>query len=128
MATTTSKMIAARALHNTLLKDQSMYCNSCGDSYVPELMPCCDTPEIGKHIDFCVAVAKQNKELRESRSNGLASTKDKSMRWGLSIPPVFFKELCDSFKNMYGEKLLATKQDFRGFLKHFKEYRICERV
>lgn len=111
---------------NTILKDSTVYCNMCGLDYAVETHPCCEEPQLGTHMQHVMMVVKQNKELRKSRRNEFASTKDASMRWGASLPPRFFEEWDRGFRRTYKEKLIRDQKDFRKFMKKFKAFTICE--
>ncbi|HHI04318.1 MAG TPA: hypothetical protein ENL45_02115 [Candidatus Woesearchaeota archaeon] len=125
---TNNKWEAVRAIINTLLKDQQMYCNWCGQPFTPWDFPCCENPQVGTHATHIKNVIEQNRFIKDSRKNEFASTEDKSLRWGISLPPKFFKELCDAFENIYGEKLLKDNKDLHAFMKEFPQFCVCEKV
>jgi len=95
---------------------------------MPWDFPCCENPQVGRHIDHLRGVIKENRMIRETRKNKFASTEDKSIRWGISLPPKFFKDLCDAFEKTYGEKLLRDNNDLHEFMKEFPPFCVCEEV
>lgn len=125
---TKSKMLAARSMLNVLLKDNTKYCNWCGSTYSKETFPCCDNPQVGKHIDHIRGIIRQNKAVRETRKNDFASTDTKQWRWGISLPPKVYQiwDLC--FKKSFGCKLFETKEDMASFCKEFKMFAIPKRI
>ena len=125
---TQNKWIAARALLNTILKDNSFYCNWCNKDWNPKEFPCCEAPQVGRHIDHTKGIIKQNKEIRETRKNDYASNDDKTFRWGISLPPRVFTLWGKAFCDTYGEKLLKDDKDLIKFMKEFPEFRIPKKV
>ena len=125
-------MTAVRSLINTMLKDQARYCNHCGENYVKELYPCCEEARagnhaVGRHIDHCRGVIKDNKRLRQSRLNRYGSTGDKSLRWTLALPPKFLMELEMMWKKIdNGNKLFENQKDVRDFMREFPAFKVCE--
>jgi hypothetical protein len=118
------------------LKDPSIYCNWCGKQYEGDdvkYIPsnsCCESPQIGRNIDHCMAIIKQNRELRETRRNSFASTQDKSIRFAVSLPPTllgfldkFFRQFSDDKKGIFKEEGELT-----WFAKRFPQFTIPERV
>lgn len=125
---TNNKWEAVRAMINTLLKDKTVYCNECGkDIHYPEICGC-ETPHVGRHSDFVSAIVKQNKMIRETRLVDTGATKDKSMRWGLSIPPRFLFELETAWKQMYHEKLFKNNQELHRFMREFPAFATCNKT
>lgn len=125
---TNDKWEALKAFINTWLKDKTLYCNYCNQDYKPELGPCCDSPQIGTNISVTSALIKQNREHTKSRMNEFASSKDKTMRWGVSIPVRLYHDANNYFK-MHGEKgLFNDNNDLRKFMKKFRAFRIAEKV
>lgn len=123
---TNNKWDAVRAMINTLLKDKTAYCNECGSDWTG--IPCCDNPHIGRHLDFVQAIIDQNRDVVATRLNDHGMTKDKSMRWGLSLPPRFLKELEIGFKSMYNEKLMKDSREMHRFMKEFPAFTTCSKV
>lgn len=123
-------MKAARHILNLLLKSDRKYCNDCGKEYDKENFPCCDNPQVGRHLDHVKGIIKQNAELRKERANDFASNKEKTLRWGISLPPYLFREWEEVFQRTQGEKLFRTdknyKKDFKQFIKEFKQFAICK--
>jgi len=89
---------------------------------------CCDNPQIGNNKDHTYALIRQNKELRKERVNAHGANKTKTMRYGLSLPPRLFQDLRAYFKRLYNEKLFATKEDMRKFMKAFPAFSIPEKI
>jgi hypothetical protein len=124
---TNNKWDAVRAMINTLLKDRTVYCNECGQDY-NENARCCKAPHIGRHADFVQDIIHQNKDVMATRLNETGSTKDKALRWGLSLPPRFLMELETAFKSMYNEKLFKDAHEMRRFMKEFPAFATCSKV
>lgn len=120
-------MKAARHVANLILKSDRLYCNNCGKEYKEGQMGC-ENPQIGRHIDHVKGIIKQNKELQKERKNEIASNKNKSMRWGISIPPYFFREWETVFKRTQGEKLLGDNKDLHKFMKEFPAFKIAKKI
>jgi len=123
---TNNKWDAVRAMINTLLKDKTLYCNECGADYVDGR--CCERPHIGRHADFVQDIICQNKDIMATRLNDTGSTKDKTMRWGLSLPPRFLSELEVGFKSMYQEKLFKDAHEMHRFMREFPAFATCSKV
>ena len=125
---TKSKMDAVQALHNTLMKDKTVYCNNCGDDFHKEMFPCCERPDLGTHLQHCLRVVRHNAEIRKSRDNALAQTENK-LRWAISLPPRYLSDLERMFENsQQGRKLFETDKDLVAFMKRFPKFCTCERV
>jgi hypothetical protein len=125
---TNNKWDAVRAFINTWLKDQTFYCNNCGENWNPLTFPCCENPQIGRNIDHTKGVIKQNKMWRQTRKNKHASTDDKSIRWGISMPPRLLYDLERYFKTQYNEKLFNNNKELYKFMKEFPEFCVCVEV
>lgn len=124
---TSNREEAYRALINVYLKDNHKYCNFCGETYVKEFMPCCEDPQIGTHADHAKAVAAQCALLRGTRANKHASNKDKSMRFGISLPPWMYN-LLDNYEKLYGRRLISTDKDIIWLAKTFKQFAIPRKL
>lgn len=125
---TNNRWDACHALINTLLKSKIVYCNECGETVMDGAGQCCENPHLGTNEQFIKLIIEQNKITRMTRSNEFAETKDKSMRWGMSMPPRFFKDLCKAFKLTYAEDLFRDEKDMNAFLRKFPQFRTCDRV
>lgn len=131
---TKNKWIAVRSFINYWLKDKTYYCNVCGMPFDPRdkenghWKPCCEEPQIGRNIDHCMGVVKQNKELQKVRINDVGSTKDKSFRWGISMPPRLMKDLEDHFRSKYKEKLFNDQKELRQFMKEFPAFMVAKKI
>lgn len=128
LTTTNDKWTAVRALINTLLKDKTIYCNTCGQDYSALTHPCCNEPHMGTNEQFVKLIIEQNKLIKSSRKNDLAQTDDKSMRWGLSMPPRFLQMLENAYRVTYGGKLFEDNKDLHAFMREFKPFTICEKI
>ena len=126
--TTDNKWTLARAFINLWLKDKSKYCNNCGAEYKKELYPCCENPYLSTNWEITQQVIKQNKEIRKTRLNDLASTKNKTLRWGVSLPPKLYHDLNCYFKQGANESLFKNRDDVREFAKEFKPFQVPERM
>lgn len=65
----------------------------------------------------------ENRMISEERKNGFASTGNKSMRWGASVPPGLMFKL-----ETVEPRLFADKHLFHAFLRKYKGFRICKVV
>lgn len=127
---TNKKEPAFQAIINTWLKDKQLYCNECGKDFNPlkDSPLCCDTPTIGRNIDHCMQIVKQNKEVAKSRLNDFGSNKDKTMRFSLSMPIGLFYML-DNYKKSLGLPGLFKEQGEQvWFMKTFPAFRTQTRV
>lgn len=69
------------------------------------------------------ALILTNQERRNDLLDGMATTKDKSLRWGISIPgPLLFK-----IEALYPE-LMTDKKLFHKFMKRYPAFRITKHV
>lgn len=125
---TPDKEAAFRAVINTWLKDPRVYCNACGMTFMEGMPPCCDAPQLGNNWDICAALIEQNKGIRESRMNKFASTEDKSMRWGVSMPVDLYRTLNKFCKENGDAGLFEEKSDLHWFAKKFKVFAIPQEV
>ena len=124
---TNNKWDAVRALINTLLKDKTVYCNECGADYV-EGEYCCGDPMYGTHRDFVEAIIAQNKDFKATRLHDTGMGESKAIRWGLSLPPRFMRDLEDAFKATYREKLLKDNHEMHRFMREFPAFCVCRKV
>lgn len=125
----TNKIDASRAVINTWLKDPSLYCNNCDldSKYFLATESCCENPQIGRNIDHMMGGIRQNKVLREIAENDYGSTKDKSLRFAVSMPPRLLRVLEDYFAK-HGEKLFTDKKELHEFMKAFPALCSCKVV
>jgi hypothetical protein len=127
--TTNNKWLALKAFINGIwLKDQNYYCNYCGRDYVKGEPSCCENPQIGRNIDHCRGLIKQNKEIQNSRLRETASNETKTMRWGISIPPRLYHDAEQYFKKQHNEKLFNDNKELRAFMKEFKCFTIPSKI
>lgn len=132
---TKNKWIAVRSLINVWLKDKTIYCNACGALYDPKNVTpeghwhkCCDEPQIGRNIDHCYGVVKQNKELQKMLTNDTAMGETKAMRWGVSIPQGLLLHLEKYFKEKHKEKLFNDTKELNEFMREFPAFRVAKKV
>ena len=84
-------------------------------------------------MDHARAVIKQNKETTASRTNEHASTPDKNLRWGVSIPPFIYQALDEYEKKMSsvdepGRRLFKSKEDMYWFAKNYPQFAIPRKI
>ena len=125
---TTDKWTAVEAFINTWLKDQTLYCNYCGELFDERFFPCCENPQVGRNIDHTMGLIRQNKEMKKIRDNEFASTKKKTLRWGISIPPKLLHDLEKYVKSNGDTKLFNNTREFHQFMRRFPAFRIPEKV
>ena len=116
-----------RLLINLWLKEQKYYCNWCGKDYTVGVA-CCDNPQIGRNIDHARGIIKQNKELKATRKNVHASTDDKTIRLGVSMPPALYTYLDRFFRSYKQSKLFDNPSDLHSFMKRFPMFTIPQEV
>ena len=122
-----NKKEAYTAVINELLKDNRAYCNYCGKSWDGTPNPGCEDPQVGTNADVLSAVITQNISIRDSRNNDYASTKNKSLRWGLSIPG-FVYEALHHYEKSHNRKFLGSNDDINWFMKNFPQFSIPRRA
>lgn len=66
---------------------------------------------------------RQNAEKVKAQMNQYGSNKDKSMRWGASIPAALLFRLQMIFPEVFTDRNLFNK-----FLKRYKGFRVCNKV
>lgn len=126
-----SREDAIRALINLWLKDNRMYCATCGEMF--KGVQCCDNPVVGTNRAIFKQFNKEMKRIRQTRCNEHASIsaggmKD-TMRWKLSIPIGLLQFLEKSFTIVYGEKLFNRDYNTNWFAKKFGKYfQVPERI
>jgi hypothetical protein len=131
---TKDKIEAIQSFINTWLKDKAVYCNNCGLPFIDikkadgSWDACCETPQLGRNVDFAVAILKQNKMIRQTRKNETASNDDKTMRWGVSMPPMLYQDLESYFQKNYKEKLFKDNKELHTFMKRLPQFCVAERV
>ena len=125
---TTNKWILARAFINTWLKDQTWYCNNCDKDYSKFNYPCCENPQIGRNIDHTKGLFKENRMIKNTRKNEFASTKKKTLRWGVSLPPRLHFALDRYFRSLSDEKLFNNNKELHEFMRRFPEFTIPDKI
>jgi hypothetical protein len=126
---TPNKELAFRAIINTWLKDKTIYCNSCGQTF--ETYPkdaCCLEAQIGTNAQVLMAIVQQNKDAANTRGNEFGSNDDKNLRWGLSLPPGLHNML-DNFKKMHNQPgIFQEDGEMTWFMKKFPVFKTCQRT
>jgi hypothetical protein len=65
-----------------------------------------------------------NKYARAKQANVYGSTRNKSIRWGLNIPPGLSALIMRFFPDLWDGKV--GKQNYRKFMRKFPGFRTCE--
>ncbi len=130
---TTSKEKLIRAFITEWLKDDTVYCNYCGDRFTPapigcEEFICCDRRQLGTNLTLLHALLQENKRIRETRANVFASNKDKSFRLGISMIPRLMSDLEDYSINTLKEPLWKDNNEMNDFMRSFPQFAIPEKV
>ena len=128
---TNSKVLMIKSFMNTWLKDQTFYCNYCGndfDAIKYATRSCCEDPQIGRNIEHMMGVCNQNKEIREEQLNDYGATKDLKMRQAVRMPPKLMEDLEEFFKKNYKEKLFNDNKELRKFTKHFPQFSVARKI
>lgn len=129
MAITNDKELAFRAIINVWLKDKTRYCAQCGLEETQMVDgKCCDDQMVGTNWDVCAAIIRQNERIRETRANDYGSTKDKTIRFGVSLPPSLFYTLNSWKKGNNMPALFEEDGEMTWFAKKFKQFAVCKRV
>ena len=126
----TTKFKAIRALINTWLKDQRVYCNNCGMVAIPEFLAveaCCESPQLGRNIEHYVGCTKQNKERQQMNIKETGATENNNMRYAVSMPPQLLT-LLESHFDKYDEKLFNNAKELHGFMREFPMFAVCTKV
>ena len=118
---------AYTAILNQLLTDKRLYCNTCGKDWRPGEKRCCEDPQIGTNWDVARAVIAQCTAFRESRDNDHAAIKNRSMRWGLSLP-TFFYDALDKYEKLHGRRLINSDKDINWLIRNFPQFAIPRRA
>lgn len=133
MKLTHCKEVALRDFINLWVKDQTLYCNYCGNVHIPPPEgiipePCCPTPHIGTNLVFLYMLIHENRSIRESRNNVFASNKDKTMRWGISMTPRLLHDMEEYSLNTLKEPLMKDVREMNDFMRSFPEFCVCQSV
>lgn len=112
---------AVHALIEMWIKDPNQYCVTCGEVYIPG-ESCCDKRIIGNNADTLKRFAMEMREIRETRKNKHASNKDKTMRWGVSVPVGLYNFLDKSMQRLYKERLFTKEHGVEWFNRKFGKY------
>lgn len=128
---TTDKNLIIRNFINLWLKDNTFYCNNCGEVFNPAIHideSCCEDPQIARNIDHIKGLTKQNKEIRDSLKNDYASNESKTMRLGISLTPKLLRDLEQYFRKEYNEKLFNNTKELHSFMRAFPEFTIAKKI
>jgi hypothetical protein len=125
---TTDKWTAIHAFINMWLKDETVYCNNCGQKFIGEGYDCCDNMQRGTNKTYTAALLQQNKVRQATRLNQYGSNDKKTFRIGVSMLPSLVNDLERYCKLNMGEKLWSNDKEFNTFMKRFPMFRVCEKV
>lgn len=89
---------------------------------------CCDDQAIGNNVQVCEAIIEQNKDIRATRLNDFGSTKDKSWRLGVSLPPSLYYTIDKWKRANTGVGLFNEPDEMTWFAKKFPVFATCKRV
>lgn len=126
-----SREDAIRVLINLWLKDPRKYCATCCAEYDYHSLvvsPCCENPLYNNNTEILKLFMRDLKMVKETRANDYASNKDKTMRFGISMPPSLLHFLETSMKTMYHEKLFSREYPLTWFMKKFPQFAIPTKV
>lgn len=118
---------AIHALINLWLKDERKSCMYCSryesdlDKY-HDCQTCQGKPLLATNKEILKVFSAEMQQIRQTRMNKHGSTKDKSIRWGVSIPADLYRFLDSSFERMYGEHVITKEYDLNWFMKKFGKY------
>lgn len=119
---------AIRAVINEWLKDNTLYCDSCGKDYFSQRMPCCSSPYILNNFTAMKMIMDECREKKETNLKATAATKSNAMRFSVKMPERLLCTLDNYFKT-YGEKgLFRDKRDLHSFMRNFHQLSTAERV
>lgn len=88
---------------------------------------CCEDPQVGTNADHARAVAKQCREIRETRKNDYASTEGKDIRWGVQLPIWMYNAL-NNYEQKHGRKLINGKDDINWLAREYPQFRIPKEI
>lgn len=125
---TNCKEVALRAFINEWLKEDTLYCNYCGNIFQEDGVACCDKPQIGTNAYLTSELIKENKRIRDTRLNDYASNKDMTMRLGISITPRLLHDLEEYSINTLKEPLWKDRAEMDDFMRSFPEFTVCRKV
>lgn len=130
---TNCKELALKNFINKWIEDPELYCSGCGWKYIPtpegcEPIVCCDRMQICTNLISLWGVIQENKILKETRENQFASIKDKSIRWGMSLPAKLVFDLEGFCATELKEPLWNTYEEMNDFMRTFPQFCIPERV
>jgi len=127
--TTNSRVEYIRAMINECLRADYMSCASCGELITNDRLdiPCCEQPVWGTNKEHFRRFISEKKELTRTRMNSYGSNKDKTIRWGVSIPTFIYEFIRGALKP-YGEKVVDDKYDVQWWMKHFPMFCVPEKI
>ena len=125
---------AAESMLKLLVKDDTIYCDSCGEKYNNKMPQCCDSLLLGTHKTHLIGLIQAIKESNKSNINQYGSNKKKQLRACMSIPQKLLFDWNKIFESLYHEKLIRSdnpdlhKSDVRALMRKFPYLRRCELV
>ena len=125
---TTDKWTAIHAFINTWLRDETKYCNNCGQDFILDGNVCCENPQYGTNAEYMHALLKQNKLRQETRKNEYASDDKKTLRLGVSILPRLLEDLEEYCATTIKEKLWKDNKELNAFMRRFPMFTIPEKI
>lgn len=125
---THDKWLAIRAFINVWLRDETKYCNHCGQDFIPDGVACCENPQYGTNKEYMVALIKQNRLRQETRKNEFASDDKKTLRLGVSILPRLLEDLETYCETTMKEKLWKDNKELNVFMKRFPCFTIPKKI
>lgn len=133
MRMTNIKEVQLRQFIEKWIQDPKLYCSGCGWEYIPtpdgcEPIICCANMQICTNLVSLYAVIQENKIIRETRANAFASNKDKSIRFGISLPGKLLFDLEGYSANTLKEPLWKDTAEMNDFMREFPQLCIPERV
>ncbi len=125
---TTDKWDSAKSIINIWLDDPTIYCNNCGENFNAEFPEkCCDNVQLGRNFDHAYGLFQQNIERRKMQINIYGSTKDKTMRACVSLPPKLM-QILEGFFKKYDEKLFNNDKELKQFMRRFPQFTVPESI
>jgi len=129
------KMKVIRGFINMWLKDETLYCNTCGTKYtgVRGKWVCdskrCEEPQIGRNMDHAFGIMKQNKMMKdEVMGSETGASNEGAFRYAVSMPVSLLKDLEALFSSQYQEELFDNVYTLRRFMREFPQFSMARRV
>jgi len=126
---TPSRAKYVRAMINECLRHDYISCAACGELITNDRLdiPCCETPVWGTNKEHLRRFMIEKQEMTNSRLNQFGSNKNKTIRFGLSIP-IFLYQFIQGALRQYGEEVIDDKYDITWWMKNFPMFCIPEKV